>query len=477
MSRIPRRHIVLLAISAAWFTVTWWYWDTTIPIEPLRVMALDGRLAMFLAGPSDTVLLHRQGKGVLPEYRWRTDRRFVERQVPTGPLQVCDLETGRMLSECLDGHDQILSVSFSEPVRAAVVRGDHLRVVEIGDGRSRWEVPLDRLEYVQFRSQGRILLAQRGRTLTAYDTETGSVIWTRPISTTRDYRSGPDGRMELFVVRIPTIEMIGTPGKQREVSSGKHMLYDARTGEPDPRFPEFSQPPTLSLSPDGRWLAIDTLPMGRDIFDAETGKRLWTLSGRQTTSHFMSFSPGGDELRMPYLSVDQRLGQARWNAADGAVLAEISRGASSIPAVYVGKNEAVYQVTVRGKMWYPVIQKVFEKLGLWSLNKPLTDRRTISYLADRESGATFGVLPELEQGIIATPDGRGFAMLTPTRMLYFELPPLRNWMWLWMRGLVPPVVVWVGVSAFLDWRTQRGPIRNRNPMEPQTDPDIEPSAA
>lgn len=453
MSRPSRRHAVLFAISAAWFAAICWYWDTTIPLEPSNVVALDGRKVHIPGVRSDVVLLHRQKQ--VPDQRPGTQvfRGSAWMTVQTGPVEFCDPRTGRILSQCLDTADQILRFSFSEPLWAAVARGDQLRMVDLASGRAHWEIPLNGLIFADFASQDRILLVQREDNLTAYDRESGNVLWTSALSMTTNPWTGPQHSLDLFVAHRRIEEMVGTPGNQKAQTVFKFRIHDARTGEPDARFQELPSRPELMRSPDGRWLTIDTQGNTREIFDAETGKRLWKLSGHP--AYAMEFSLDGNELLLRYVSAEKRIGHARWSAVDGTLIAELPRGASPVAAISVGQNEAVYEMMVYARTWPPVVQTCLDKLGLSHLNKPLTEHRMLHILADRDTRAIHGILPGERLNFVPMASQAGFAAYTDKQMAYFQLPPERNWLWLWTRGLIPPVVLAVLVSALADWRTRR----------------------
>jgi hypothetical protein len=453
MGRLSRRHFVLLAISAAWFAITCWSWRTLIPVVPSFVTQLDGRVAIHPGGPSNTVLLHRWGKSVVQDPSWGSWR---SDQVPVGPLHVCDLATGSILHQSLDDHDQILHVSPDEAPRVAVARGETLRVAEVPTGRTLWHVPLGELKYVRFAARGQVLLAQRKDELTAYDAQTGNVLWARPVVmlATSPIQTMPAAA--LFPVLIQNAEMIGTPGKQKPAVTSSRRLFDARTGNADERFPGFPDVRTIELSPNGRWLAVDTSPTSRLIFDSQSGRHLWTLTGRR--SYALDFSPDSREVRMSYRTADHRFGHARWNCADGKLLADAPPGASPTPAVDVGPDQILYsEPHAPGQALPPVVQKWLNRIGLprWSRLLVVDMNRQVWRLVNRETGAAEGILPDNVRQIIRRPENHGFTAVTPTQILSFDLSPRRNWLWLWTRGLVPPVVIWVAVSAVIDWRTRR----------------------
>jgi hypothetical protein len=170
----------------------------------------------------------------------------------------------------------------------------------------------------------------------------------------------------------------------------------------------------------------------------------------------MAFSPDGNELRVRYVSAQKKIGHARWSVVDGTPIAELPRGAFPVAVMNVGQNDAVYEMMVYARAWPSVVQTCFEKLGLSHLNKPLAEHRKLQMLADRDTGDIHGVLPGESLNFVPMADQAGFAAYTDTWMKYFQLPPERNWLWLWSRGLIPPMVLAVLVSVFADWLARRG---------------------
>jgi hypothetical protein len=455
MGRILPRHVVLLVMSLAWFAGAWWYWDTSVPIPSSRVTPRDDRVAsVSKAGASDTVLLYsRRFRPVQKNDNSVTPTLLSPDSFHCGPLQVFNPATGEILSTCLDRDDEILRVSFSDPMRVAVKREDRLRIVDLPEGRSRWEVPLANSSQVQLVSDGRIVLVQRRDGLTAHDAATGDILWVKPIHLMGSY---VDRRLDFFSAYDVKLEA-ATPGKPAATKSvAVYGLINAHTGEPEQRYAEARNPSSSStahLSPDGRWLAIDTSPSSRVMFDARSGKYLWTLNERNNVT--MSFSADGREVRLAYVGPVDRIRHARWNSADGTPLAELPARANTLRTTDVGRQLTAYSVRVDGKVWHPMVQRWFSRLGMERLNKPLVYDRDLFCLADRETGAVEAILPDGVQRVISDASGRGFTAMTRTELLYFELPLHRDWPWLWTRGLVPPIVFSLVATAFGGWRSKR----------------------
>jgi hypothetical protein len=188
------------------------------------------------------------------------------------------------------------------------------------------------------------------------------------------------------------------------------------------------------------------------LFDATSGRHLWTLNERNNV--MMSFSADGREVRLAYLTPGDRIRFARWDSADGTPLAELPANANTLRTTDLGRQLTAYSVRVDGKVWHPIVQRWFSRIGMERLNKPLVYDRNLFCLADCETGAVEGILPDGVQRVIPDSSGHGFTAITSTQLMYFTLPLHRDWLWLFTRGLSPPLIFCLAASAFGRWRAR-----------------------
>jgi WD40 repeat protein len=167
--------------------------------------------------------------------------------------------------------------------------GQTVRLLEVAAGREvlRFPEPLYVLR-LAFRPDGRELAAALDGAVQVWDPATGRAVRTLPLGdgfrpTSIAFR--PDGR-----------RLVLTGSWQRPDDSGDVLILDADTGRLVGTLATDRQASGARYSADGRLVAFVNMRGQAEVWEAEAGRRLFTLGEPQPTNYNLAFSPDGRHL-------------------------------------------------------------------------------------------------------------------------------------------------------------------------------------
>jgi hypothetical protein len=224
----------------------------------------------------DEDFIDRYDQTVSPDGRW------VALGADHGPLELRDLETGKMTRVDLPGW-KARSLAFTPDGKMlAVNRNDHVRFLRLPDLAEvktlrPGKEPLGDFSppynpSLQFSPDGRHLaaLTSKGR-LRVFDLTTAKELWRRDDVLSRVFT--PDGKTLLVASRTAGV------ARWHEVGSGK-ALFEAEVSPRDRRGQPGAPVMRWSLSPDGRVLAVALVTGEVFLLRGATGGERWRKEGK-----------------------------------------------------------------------------------------------------------------------------------------------------------------------------------------------------
>jgi hypothetical protein len=416
----PRLRNIRLAIAAGlWLAAVTWFWWKQVQLSPDRVTAMNERVEGHGRTPDGTFSLTG----------WRhkdpVAKRGFER---TGPVQIIDSKTGRVVREVLQPEDEIHTMTFRGEALAVLSRDGVVRIVDLVDERTRCTLE-GRIEVTDayFVSGGRILLVQTAEGLAGYEPETGVRRWFRPGLV--DRMSGPDSN---HVLAGPVVRPSRSVGNVLYVQKlGPSQLLSVLTGEADTRFGDATLMREVYTSPGGQYVAIGWKKTPQTIHDAVTGQLLWSLPPNSAPARF---SKDGSRVESSVMTGKRSAVAVNWSIADGRVLE---------PAIYEshrGIGNGRYMIHGPGPIWIhenPKLSQWMMRHGLSKLVGQFENQQFQRFLFDTTTDRIVGRMPDHSWTCIDDDDHQGFTLLIPGYVVHYPLPPRRNWLWLIGWGLGP----------------------------------------
>jgi len=202
------------------------------------------------------------------------------------------------------------------------------------------------------------------------------------------------------------------------------------------------------------------------IYDYAERKVLWHLRRKDLGRH-LHFDRNDAHVRVFYMAGD-RVQVAKWDAGDGRVIADIPEdGVVPLEGLESGDGRFLATHQMRTPHYAPqVIRSLATGAGI-SWNGQIGDSRDINVVSLAESGERIGVV---SPGVLIDADSAGqrFAVKVPARLSIYTFPPQRNWFWIIVWPLGPPVVLWF-LRAVWRWRrcgreSRPGAVRSKAPL-------------
>jgi len=365
-----------------------------------------------------------------------------------GPCQVLDIRTGAVRRSFLDADWTILAIDLESREKMAVRRGDEVRIVHTADGSTMSTITsIDASATFSFGAAGRLLLAQQGKALRAYDAATGELKWSRDNAGPGSYQLGSG---LVAVISSPTNgEQSKRPGLNPALSHCELLIAD--TGEPHPKLTgSYSGPIYGSL--DGSLLALRAGDSPWTIVAVTSGETLWKLPPQPFV--LLWFNDDGNELQVPFRTSAGVAGIARWNSKDGTVIAPFPKGA--VNADLKVSADGRFACELRQHHRLPRAVSLFFRRHNWRKLADLTGPAVATFVIDLQQHKILGRLPADELVGSKQPFGPGFLGHNKNGKgsAYYSSPPGRNWRWLLGWSIGPIALVWVTMHLASRWRNR-----------------------
>jgi hypothetical protein len=376
-----------------------------------------------------------------------------------GPVRIIDARTGRVVDSVLTANDEILEFSGPQPTTRIVARREgRVVVVDLLTGRET-EFPLDFVQSeLSLVNDGKTLLitpriffsleasdSPAGRLTTAYDIETGKLLWSIPSLQSGHPSYSPEHATRLLQIVASPPE--SKPAELRGFHERMGRIIDVQTGEPLTQFGMVTGVEWIIESPDHRWMAMLNEPSGWTVYDAISGRAMFTAPGMNPFA--TSFSPDSTEFRVRHRMSEDRSAACvytRYRVTDGAVL-ETQAGPTDSQSI--DSADGRYGLRFSSSQLNSYIMEFNKWLsGIPSPRRlPLAPLQQASIqLVNHSSGRTIGVLPVTSFDLQLSNDS--ITMITSDAILYYTIPPRHDWNWL-LTGLLAPLAVVFGSAGLL----------------------------
>lgn len=433
------RRRILFVMVAAWLAGTYLTWRSTVPAVATTVTPRAGRLVRVHGGPDEPITLFGFHQ---------TDQRL-PRGTSTGPVELLDAESGRIVHRALTEDDELLTDRWPAVDRIVVRRGTTIRFVDLVHDRTLAEFEQPAMfRRAELANEGRLVLIQTGSTLWAYDATTGEPKWSRPLTI---LSAASDVWSRQWCWRWKVIRVRTVKPEQPDALVGPSdpwELLDPETGRPLDWFHDLGLVQNVMSSPCSRYLLITDAGSIGAVYDAATGKRLWKVGSiTGWLKHAYRFSDDGDELELPYVFGESRVGLARYAARDGTVLADWPKGtqptslsSTERPGRYAIRHVATMEGRLH-RLWYDLLRRC--KVVLYHV----PDQTPKTVVIDQTTDSVIASLPApASKGWLSYDGDRsGFAVIDGEAVSWYRFPPDRDWAWLIRWGLFPPA----GLLLFL----------------------------
>jgi hypothetical protein len=421
----------LAILGLLWFGATAWYWDRAIPLAPTLFTQLEGLEGPYFRPAAGEYFVTHRGP----------PRREGGARHGFGPIEFREVQTGRIKRQLFDETIQLKTGDAEERDRIVVEQEGRIRIVRLSTGETLCEVPeAAGSTKFMFAADGNVLLTERNGAVFGFDPSTGERLWIREDIKIAGYIQNTGPRFAPLLGR----SVNGPPGVR---SFTRVEVVDYRTGEPAPVIGALPDVHRAVGTTDGRLMAVhQTASFGCTVYDAETGKVLWTKE--RSIPDVARFNEDGAELQVPYQLPDGTLGVARWASADGRELSPLPWGAQGSTAVFSADGRLAVDYRTQWnfpqRWWGMAMQYNWNRLAQYL--GPRTPLTVIDVQKNRVIGSLH---PEenLHQSVDA---GRGIVTRRNFAVAYYTLPPGRDWLWLLKWGVVPPVAL-SGISRTWRW--------------------------
>ncbi|HVJ68606.1 MAG TPA: hypothetical protein VM510_11500 [Caulifigura sp.] len=391
--------------------------------------------------------------GRQPETLRRSGPRGESRPSTIGPLQFYDPASGLMTRQCFTADDEILALILKPREIAIVLQDDRISAIALEGEKTLCHLThCDADSRFVFAEGGRIVVSHRGRIATAFDLERGEELWSRDFVT--QLNGGASAGCEIINLRA--------------ADQGSFQNWNARTGKPDLRFADASAP--IAISGDGSRFAVHDHARCR-VFDSTRQKDLCRVpmvrQGNQAISAALDDAGRRLLLRRRGPGVDK---YDLWDCETGVEL-EVPPGISSdLGALSSDMRWAVRSESIptfaeqlvkmlptdwgqrlqKSKIFWDIIVRANRSSSHWV------------HLADVATNHELGryEVPNFAEWMMAVDAERGAAAFGDREsILCYAIPSGRNWVWLAMWAIGPPVIVVVVRKlwrrAGMSWRIAR----------------------
>lgn len=441
-----RRLWLAAAIAAVWCVGVTEMWRRYVPLVPSCKTAV---------GDYNVIGIDR-GRVIVSDVNKVKMRRC-------GPVRIIDPQTGHVVDSFLTADDEILDCLFPSMTRTVVSREGQFFVVDLCTGRDISELKLDFAPFrVSFADDERTLLAHgfygsasspsggvQRRVTTACDVETGRILWSKPDVVPGLFSPSPENATHLLQSLFPR----GAPDPAAGPLQRRHRIISLQTGEPLSQFGivtfDHQETGWLIESPDHRWLAIGGGDSGWAIHETTSGRVAFTLP--KINPFAISFSPDSTEFRVRHRVSEYEsaaCAYARFQVTDGAVL---ETQAGPIDPGSLESEDGQYGLRFAPNELKPYLIKYNRWLSgipvlRWFPTVQVQDgsMQLVRHPGDR----TIGILPAASYNQQQLHND-SIIVATPFEVIYYALPPRRDWAWL-ATGILAPLAFVVGVMGI--WR-------------------------
>lgn len=434
MAKHVGRLIRLVVVTGVWLAAVTWYWWNNVTLVPDRVTRL-----------TDRVLGHAEtSPGTYSFAGWKyKDPTAKSGLQKTGPLQIVDSKTGRVVRQFLQPDDEIHAVTFHGQELALVSHNGRLSVVNLSDGGTRCSIEEElELKQSHFWADGKVLLLQTSAGLAAYDTSAGQQLWSRPGFSIRSLGVGVPSQLVLVAPVVRPERTVGNT--QITARLGPSQVINVQTGEAEDRFGDPTVIYEIQTSPGGKYVAISRRRSTQTIHDASTGQLLWTLPA---TMPRCRFSDDGERVIASHLL--KKGDPWAWNAADGRV---IDSPSDAVPGTFANGR---YSLRGPSILWIHKLPRVTQWLMKYRLSSVVTwlqQQQHQRFLHDNFTNRTVGRIANHSWIIAEDKDHTGISIETWGYVVHYPLPPRPNWLWLVGWAIGPPVGI---VLLRVAWRRYR----------------------
>ncbi|MBX3442659.1 MAG: hypothetical protein KF774_09630 [Planctomyces sp.] len=422
------------ALSAVWIGIAYWRSVVPVPLSPTWSLTLEAdQFGLGWTADGDFAVGKRTENG-----RW-----------VRGPLEFLRGGDGEAFREILDSGDEVLRTHLGVRSVLVVRRGGQHFAVDTVTGQVLDELPLKGEMGWALAADGERKLAYLdGETLRMRDLDAREELWA-----SEGHQFGAIPATREFVIGVPN------PPSDGGAMSNRHVILNAHTGQPDPRFEDLQGTLYATPSPDRKWLAVKTVSDFR-VYDGTTGELRRRVPAHPDERH--TFSPDGRELFASYLCKNQKIVTARWSIETGELLAPAPmEGLSEGAAARVFSSDGRHVLESRALKWSERnrILVWLESLG-FRIPNGRADSAEVVHLADVNTSRRLGWVVG-GHGFVWHPDGASFRLEESGRWVrVYRVPPERDWVRLFHWSVWPLAGFWLAVqlvSRSWSWlRSRRG---------------------
>jgi len=399
-SRWNRRRIGVTILLFLLFICSVWNWLYNIPVQPnVEIPFAKGSWWMVDAARPNNVLV------------WNKK---------AGPVSCYDVRTGNHLYDRLSPSDLDVRISPGAPHTAIVYRHEVHTVVDLRTDTVRCQIP-DLPEGINFQSyqDGRVLIAIQHGVASAFDADTGALLWKR--DDIHSVRSNWGAQGDLVCAEVYYIQEINGQAYRKH----NCQVLRVRDGQRDERF-DVSRARQIWMPMPPIYLVEEGPPGAAvNVYDVKTGAKRLTIEqvGMQAAPYFNSDLT---EILLPCRAGEYGCRLARWDLKTGKVIEPPDPVPHVIGDLITDDGRfSIGRFMIDSPPGYGLLRAGLAELGI---QLPPRERETL-LLVDNHAGKVVGKLEYRTQfnRVELKRTGDAFFQECDDRLAVYFLPIQLNW--------------------------------------------------